>query len=454
MTRDDPSERPGDASTVLAGGGRVRTRWGLVGGLVALAAASFGLFVAMTAFGVGAPASAGPDVDSRSALGHAPLVRLLTALGVPTSVARWFPGRRAPDDALLVVLEPQLEAGPVDGADGLRAARDRRGPTLLVLPKRRLPRAPGRSGEADDAEAGGDPEVAAEAGGVGPVRDGWVGRTVLVPRLDVDRVLARAGTGLRTVRRDATGPFAVGSVGVAPTLVAPVQLLAPDDRVTPLVACPEGVLLGLVENDAGGELYVLSDPDVVAAHGLRAGRNPELVVGWVDRLRPPGGAVVVDAASQGRGRAPSLLRELFGPDLRLATLSALAAALAAVWLGARRFGAPRPAASPFAGRTRPVVEYAAELALDGGHTAHALERYLEVHVAAVAADVHAPPGLPAAERRAWVDRASAARGRPETVAALTEAVAAADGAPGPSLDVARRIHAWRSAFAHGPRLDP
>ncbi len=322
---------------------------------------------------------------------------LLRRLGIPVTVGRWYPARRAGPDALLVVAEPRLSADSTDGADGLVAPRARRATTLLVLPKR-------------------TPHVA-KAG------NAWVDAAGLVPLPEVERVLARAGVGGSVVRVEAAPAFTVGEVGVAPTLVGPVQLLAPDADVEPLVASSAGVLLGLLDDGRGPPVAVLADPDVLAAHGLRLGRNAEFVVGWVEHLRPDGGVVVFDAASQGRARAPSLAKEILGWPLVLATLSGLVAALAAVVTGVRRFGAPRPPTSPFAGRTKPVVDHAADLALDGGHTAHALERYLAVSLVAAARDVHAPPGLASRELDAWLDRAAAVRGNPERVAALHAAVA-------------------------------
>jgi len=394
--------------------------------LIVVVMVSFGVFVAFTVFDAGAAGSAGPDADSVSALGHRPFVDLLQRLGIPVSVGRWYPARRAGEDALLVVAEPRLSAHPTDGADGLVAPRERRATTLLVLPKR-------------------TPHVAQDG-------DAWVDAAGLVPLPDVERVLARAGVGGKVVRVAVAPAFDVGPVGIAPTIVGPVQLLAPAGDLEPLVTSAAGVLLGWFDAGDGPPVAVLSDPDVLAAHGLRLGRNPEFVVGWVEHLRPEDGVVVFDAASQGRARAPSLARELLGWPLVLATLSGLVAALAAVATGVRRFGAPRAPTSPFAGRTKPVVDHAADLALDGGHTAHALERYLAVSVAAAARDVHAPPGLASRELHAWLDRAAAARGHPERVAALHDAVGGA--ARGGALTVATRIHAWRSTFSHGPHLDP
>lgn len=401
------------------------SRRGLVA-LVLVVAASFGVFVALTVFGAGSTTSAGADVDSRSALGHRPFVELLGRLGIPVTVGRWFPGRRAHEDALLVVPEPEGGVGFADGSDGLSAPDARRATTFLVLPKRR----------AQDGEA----------------RDGWVAGAELVEPSHVGRVLLSAGIRAKVVRVETFSSPNFGEVGVAPTLVAPAQLLEAAEGFDVLVGSSEGMLLGVRDDGDAPPLVVLSDPDVLAAHGLGLGRNAEFVVGWIERFRPRDGVVIVDAASQGRARAPSLARELFGWPLVLGTATALLAAVAAIVAGARRFGAARPPASPFQGRTKPVVEHAADLALDGGHTQHALERYLTMTVAAVSRDVHVPPGLPARDQHAWLDRATAARGGDERVDDLVAAVRSYG--PQSPLATARRIHAWRSTFAHGPDVDP
>lgn len=414
-----------------AGDGMSRRARRVLIGLGVTAAVSFAVFLALVVFDVGRMPSSGADVDSRSAVGHRPLLDVLEALDVPHAVLRWLPLRLAGADALLVVLEPTvdaLEAQPQQGRDGLEALRRRRGPVLLVLPK--------WSPVPD------------------PARPGHVREARLRDLRDVQRVLDAAGLPATAVR---TGPgtgWSVGVVGATPSLASPSQWIAAGPRIRPIVFCDQGVLLAAVDDGRPEPLHVLSDPDVLATHGLFRGENAMFTVGWLDRLRPPGGTVLVDAASQGRSRPPSLARELFGWPLSLATLTALVAVGLAVACGAVRFGAPRPEASPFEGRTLPVVEHAADLALHGGHAVEALERYLSGSVAAVARAVHAPPALEPRDLHAWIDRAAAARGVPHRVEALEAAVASARSAPGTVLRVAARVHEWRASFAHGTRHGP
>ncbi|MCC7138485.1 MAG: hypothetical protein IT460_08690 [Planctomycetes bacterium] len=407
--------------------------------LVAAVAVSFGVCFAVFVVGAREERSAGADVDSVSALGHRPFVELLEALGVPVLVGRSRSVARAGPGALVVVAEPRpSEDAPARGGGGPGSVlAGRRAPILLVLPKRR----PGRL---DDAGR-------------------WVESETTLPASEVATVLRRFGGDADVVHvADAARAAALRDGELSPTVAPPLQLLAPHRGLRPIVASDDGVLLGQLEppdasdedeDDAGDAppVYVLSDPDVLAAHGLHRGRNAELVVGWVERLRPPGGMVVLDAQAQGRGRTPSLWRELTSWPLALPVGTALLAALAAAWCGARRFGAPRPAASPSRARTRPLVEHAAELLEHGGHTAHALSRYAAVALHAAARDVHAPPGLTAEDARAWLDRAAAARGVGTTVAELEAVVATAARHPDPgtAIDAARRVHAWRRALTDG-----
>jgi hypothetical protein len=434
--------------------------------LIGTIAVSFAVFLGFVVFGDGPSAvSYGPDADSDSAIGHRPFVEFLGRLGIPTTVARWHAERRVGSDALLVVAEPRVVSDS-DSATGpyfRETLAQRVGPALLVLPKR-----------VGDRDA---------------LHPGWIGETALVSLSRVETAAELCGRHLDVVRvEDDVGPFDRGSLRIAPTVRSPVQLVKPARGLVALVASAKGILVARVDDGDGPPLVVLSDPDVIAAHGLHLGANAELVATIIDDLRPPGGMVVVDAASQGRRRSPSLARALVSWPLVLPMTTALAAALAFLAAGVRRFGSPTPpAAVPThrpasfaagmevvrvrragigrlepesgewpqprnsrdeqpAGRARPLVDSAAALQVRGGHSTYALERYLAISIQDASRAAHAPPGLSPAAARAWLDRATTARGGADRLADVEAAVAAAKShrRPHDVLRAAARVFLWKS----------
>ena len=90
----------------------------------------------------------------------------------------------------------------------------------------------------------------------------------------------------------------------------------------------------------------------------------------------------------------------------------------------------------------------AELLRFGGHSAHALDRYLRSSLQEVAAALHAPGELRGGTLDAWLDRIGT-RARLPTVEALRGEAGAAASSPAALLESARRIHLWRTRMLHG-----
>jgi hypothetical protein len=243
-------------------------------------------------------------------------------------------------------------------------------------------------------------------------------------------------------------------VSVPPTLQQ-AQLLTPngDSRLEPLIACADGWLLAVREDAQGGRLVVLSDPDVLANHGLGDGDNA--VVAWevLGLAREPGQAVVLDETLHGHERVPSLWRELFTFPLAVASVQGLLIVGFLVWAGLGRFGAPLPPAASLAAGKGVLVDNTAALLRVGGHSAYTLARYLESLKYEVARTLHAPAGAPPAELRDRLRRLGRRKRVTEDLAALETAVARLrDGAAPPPavvLAVARRVHRWRQEMLSG-----
>jgi hypothetical protein len=378
-------------------------------------------------------ASAGPDSYSRSALGHRGLVELLGGEGITVVRSQSESGRRAGSRALLFVAEPRLASSEQKQAltDLMAQAHQ----MVLVLPKR--------------------------AGYRDTTHPAWIDETELLPEADADAVISGAGIDAHVVRVSATPRFESQLAEAFPVgaQVADLQLIAPDAKLRPIVYAPEGILVGRAEGADSVDVIVISDPDLIANHGLGKGENAAIALAAIQALRPPGGVVVVDETLHGHVATASLWRELFSFPLSLATASALLCLALLLWAAMGRFGKPQPAPRALAAGKRGLIENTAELTRHGGHAAYALERYLHATVQDVARAQHAPAQLGPVELRAWLLRAASAR---HVATDLTElerdvsALATSDKRPDAAaraLAIATRIHRWRQEMIDGSAGD-
>jgi len=392
--------------------------------LVAAGGVSLAVAVALAVLGGGLEdvPSAGADSFSRSAIGHRATVDALRRLGVPVVVSRHRSAGKA-EGALLVLAEPG-SAGPWE--ELLVGMLERPGTVLVVLPKRE-----------------GRPDVR---------RPLWLAASRLLPPEVPERLLGKLGLAGEVVRPAGVPAWTTGGLP-EPDLEAPQLVRSPD--LEPVVSSAAGILVGQRDLE-GARLVVLSDPDLIANHGLGRGDNALLAAALVERLRGPG-AVVWDETLHGFEVAPSVFGELLRFPLVAATLQATLAALALVWAGARRFGRPAGAPPPPAGARDVLVENTAGLLRYGGHVAHAVGACWRNAVEAAAAGLHAPPGLGPGATLGFLERASRARGLAGDPRRLEARVQAFEGAPGgeaEALALAREIHRWREELLDGHRSHP
>lgn len=407
-----------------------------IGLMLAAAVVSFIAFVVLRVFGgdMIAPPSHGADGYSVSALGHRAFRRLLEESGTTVTSSRFDSAKRAAVSSLLVVAEPDLSDDLDRSAERLfRGMLARPGVTLVVLPRR---------DGFDDFE-----------------HEGYVRWAYEHPEGDVQKVLAVIDRGLTLVRRPVgTDPFDARDVGPRPSLPGPVQLIKPSSHLEPLISLGGEVLLGRVlpTNDRSlSEVYILSDPDLIATHGLVRGDNATLAVAIVERLRPQGGSVLFDETLHGFDIRPSLWRELFRPPLVFATGSALFAGLVLVAAGLGRFGRERPAPPPIEPGKRFLVDHTAELLRQGGHAGHALERYLAATIQDTGRALHAPASLDAKALRAWFGEGGRGGRGSRTLTDLEAQVAVAVERDDPHdvIAAATAVHEWKETTTHGSRDD-
>lgn len=382
--------------------------------IVVTSVVSFATALVLAVFGpeIGPVRSAAPDSYSRSALGHHAFCEVLEELGIPVVRSRYDSGRRAGAHALLVLLEPALAHR--DAAALRRMVRDS-GRALVVLPKWEGAESYDQRGRIESAR--------------------------LLPSTRPAAVLEAVHTGATVERPEE--PLS-GWKGGAPTLGAP-QLLR---GIEPVVSCDQGILVGRV-----GGVFVLSDPDVLANHGLGRPGNAALAVALVERARGKRETVVVDETAHGHVVEPSIYRALFSWPIVAVMASALLAAFVLLWTALERFGAPQPAPPVFEPGKGFLIGNIAALLRFGGQSAHALRHYLDSAVQDVRRRLHAPAELDRAGLLEWLDRYGAARRVETRLSELKEATAHGVRGDEPLVDVAQRIHRWRKEMVHGPGRD-
>ncbi len=361
--------------------------------------------------------SVGADTYSRSALGHSGLLQLLGELGEPVLQLRQ--PRALGECGLLVIAEP----GEVDDAAlrRLSDAVDEAPVTLFVLPK--------RQGKRDR----NNPR--------------WIESDELIDPDDCGDVLRRLLAEIAEVSVAAPTITRVNAAsnwrspglrqGPAPTLAAPQlfesRRFLDGSDLDSWIECGEGVLLGRI-----GTLFVLSDPDLIANHGLHRGDNAELVIEIVRAIKTPG-AIVFDETSHGHRLAPSIWTEAGRFPLVLVPVHLLLVLALVLWTAAGRFGSPRVAAPPIGAGKRFLIENIINLLQRGGRHAPSLRRYLRQRVRLAAERQHAPRGLGDEPCRDWLlSRMPAGAARSELIELLQRPPE--DMSPAEALQVARRVY--------------
>ena len=384
--------------------------------------------------------SSGANTYSRSALGHHGVVELLEKLDIPVLVSEHDSASKAGQGAVLVVAEPVILEDASPRAETLDTMLVQSSVTLVILPKwfgRSGTRKPQWVNKVDLLDIG---EIA-------PVLDA-IGVSATIRRSP-----GTFGPGAWQVAefedRDGMGMLAEGKL--AQPLIDTPQLIE-TDALQPVIASSDGMLLGVGEIESGGELWVLSDPDVLSNHGLGRGNNALLAVQLIQVMREAAsGTVVFDETLHGFRKEPSLWRALFEFPLALATIQALLAVVLLLWAATGRFGKPVAPPPPIEPGKAFLIESTATLMRFGHHADHALERYFHVSVLEVARALHAPHDLSDEARAAWLERVGRARGVGQSLGDLQRHVSETLASRGRTSEeravrVAHEIYRWRKAM--------
>lgn len=347
-----------------------------------------------------------PTIYSTSALGYAALYHTLSRLDIPVAEGRASQASLN-GGAVVVIAEPDRDERALAH---VRAALREVPALVLVLPKRRGVAAPNRPDRLVHDE--------------------------LLPAADVGTILALADSGATLTRPAGAGPW-YAKTPLPP--IAPVLRSAQLVRsllMRPLLAAPEGILIGEIDRD-DRRLIVISDPDILENHGLARGDNAIAAATVMRTLRAGrSGRVVFDEAVHGFvSRRLGAFGLLLGFPFVLVTLQIAIAGALLIWAGSGRFGAPVARAPALAAGKASLIESGARLLEYAGAPASLTARYREAIERDVAQRLQAPRGLGAAELRAWFDRT----GRPAPLAPA-----------GPLHDVsaaaadARAVYRWRN----------
>lgn len=371
----------------------------------------------------------GPGTESRSALGHSAFAELLRRSGFVV-VTSHLPAQPR-EGALLILAEPDVERTEAE-TQRLREQLDGWARVLLALPKRR--------GYAD------------------PQRPDWISGSSLLSADAIGDLLSDLEIEAHVERSVDVTLTWDGSDGLLPSLAQP-QLVVGDD-LDPRISCQRGMLVGELREDAGSDRlrYVLSDPDLLANHGLGRGDNAALVLALVRELVDEGAPIVFDETLHGGLRPKGLWNALGQFPLVLLSVHGFLTLVVLLLATAWRFGPPVPVPDAFVRSKTTLLDQAARLLTAGRHERAILQRYLRQALHDVAEARHLAAEAEPGERVEHLARLSQRLDATDDPRELVDAVAALDerqsAAPFRTLRLARRIHTWREEMTHGPGPHP
>ena len=362
----------------------------------------------------------GANAFSRSAIGHMAFAELIDRAGIPMAVNQGALATRVQDDTLVIVAEP---SGP-EGAEMASQDLTQAGAALLVLPKWR--------------------GVAA----VSPAD--WISRARPIDLAVVRQILDVFATDAKIHRPGRTEPWSVSSLAVDPAVDRP-QLIQ-STRLRPLVANADGMLLAEVPG-AGFRLWILSDPDVIANHGIGHGDNAAFALEIIEALRPADGPVIIDETLHGFRRTDSLWRTILAPPFLPTAIQAGLATILLAWAAAVRFGRPEPLPPTLTPGTTTLVAIGARLLRDQRNGQFLIKSYAASTVSDVIRRLRL--GRPASdpELAASLDRIGESRNTEHSYSDLMRQVSALQGRDGnwwpDAVRVALRLNRWKRDLTYG-----
>ncbi len=396
--------------------------------VIGLGAFLVGTYLEMFDDGGGEPRTTQTSTFSRSAIGHRAFAAALRNLDIPVQISRFRSLDKAGAGTLLLVLEPKFEAR----SDPLLKNIHRAPHALLVLPK--------WSGFPDRDK---------------PI---WVERMVLRSESDVGAILHAVAVDSTIMRDEGTVRIDAARFGGQIALSDPQYILSGSEMpIAPILSSSGKILLGSMKV-GGGELWILSDPDLLSNAGIDEADNGVVAISIVDALLPKGGMVIIDETIHGFEQRPNLMRMLLQPPFFPILIATIVAVLVLAWAGVTRFGAPLPESDGLAAGKLTLVKSAAKLLQFGTGAGNLLLSYRRLVLADVMTELHGPPGLDEAAQAAWLDRAAQHRGLGIRVGPVLHRMSAF--AQSGRLDATRalrlahELYRWKQEIVHGTVVVP
>jgi hypothetical protein len=354
---------------------------------------------------------------SRSSVGYAALVRLLSLSGEPVLTSRGPLPATAEGGLLVFTPAPGMEASSVKRVGPY-------GPMLVVPPKWTT---------APD-----------------PRRKGWVRTLGEVRAKDALGVVpAKAGlaladaSGVRTIRlfRPKGQP-----IGRSVRIRNPRSLaMPPGSRWTPVIVDQDGAPVLVMREKPW--IYVLADPDLLNTSALKTADGAQTAIAILDLIRAKGTPVIFDLTQHGFTRPRSILRLALEPPLLGATLVLAALAVLAGMQALARFGPSlAPVRAVALGKTA-LADNTADLIRLARREARMAPLYASLIRASAARAIGAPRALEGQALDDFLDRVSTTIGASHTYSTLAERARAATVSD--LTRVARDLHAWKQELIRG-----
>ncbi|MBW4330301.1 hypothetical protein KY084_05370 [Stakelama sp. CBK3Z-3] len=351
-----------------------------------------------------------PPGDARSGDGFYAIRRLIDIMPEGKS----FSVEREADlgASALLILTPEADTRAEDVEHVLMARTNGQRPTLIILPKWEVRHPPLTRNR---AERTGLVSLSA-LGAMLPIKNLRVGRAPAQPVFADTRFLRQSPPEPRVV----------------------IQTISGDSLVPLILTRDRGALLARV---AGSAVYILADPDLMNNQALKSEAGARAALHIIAALNPDDpGYVGFDTTLHYRPGERNLIKLMFTPPFLAVTIAMLFAALLAVLATAVRFGPVLREGRAVAPGKRALADNIAALTRLAGKTHRAGVAYADWVRDWTAARLHAPGGLPPAERAAFLDRQGKADGDRFTDLAARAAGARTDAA---LLDAARDLDSWR-----------
>ncbi len=374
---------------------------------------------------LGDPESVGPSTYSRSAIGHAGIAAVLQRQNIPVVKSQSNSLGQLTRGSVLVIAEPRT------GNEEIIRTLLKADTILIVLPK--------WSGVRNEKKSEWLREVK-ERG--------------VTDALWTLRLVAPLG---EVARQNTPVTWTTNQLGLAPNVVEPTQLIR-GDRLVPIISSADGMLLGEI-SDRNRKVWILSDPDVIANHGLARAGNAALATALINRLRGTNGVVVFDETIHGyavKTSNPFML--MFRFPFVIATAQAAIAIALLLWASLIRFGAPQSAPASLKVGRQGLLENVARLIEFTGHQQVMIRRYVQETIRDVARQLHAPSALAGEQLVAWLQRVGAARSVSVDCGVIVQRVSelaeARRGDLTQLVRYARDIHRWKQEIIDGISRNP